>query len=399
MTQTTTTARAMRHPAANDGRSCTDRRSTLLAESFPALIGPSLPSKYREPRPLGRGASSTVWTLIDNVTNEIVVGKLCNLALMSEKNKSFARSEAVNILSCEHPNIIRLLGTYERNEQLLHILEYADAGDLQTQVEVRAKHYSRVKNGSGSASRKDAAEAVPCYYKENEVLVILAQLCLAVKYIHGKNIMHRDLKTSNIFLRKNGLIKLGDFGFSRQYGQSLSSDVGKTFCGTPYYLSPELWRRENYSHKADIWSMGVLLYEVMALRKPFISPNMEKLMQCVLTEGSYELLPRERYSQGLCDLCYAMLRVNPHERPNITEILATPIMLNEGLQHLKKNLLRLRGIEEAVKNRLVWEVDSVQRAFHVAPTLLRPGSIQAEQKEAHSSINDEGGAAMDPSVV
>ncbi|RNC49627.1 protein kinase, partial [Trypanosoma cruzi] len=152
-------------------------------------------------------------------------------------------------------------------------------------------------------------------------------------------------------------------------------------------------------HKADIWSMGVLLYEVMALRKPFISPNMEKLMQCVLTEGSYELLPRERYSQGLCDLCYAMLRVNPHERPNITEILATPIMLNEGLQHLKKNLLRLRGIEEAVKNRLLWEVDSVQLAFHVAPTLLRPGSIQAEQKEAHSSLNDEGGAAMDPSVV
>ncbi|ESL11049.1 protein kinase [Trypanosoma rangeli SC58] len=312
-----------------------NKSSTLLEESFPALIGPSLPWKYRQPRPLGRGAWSTVWTLIDNATNEIVVGKLSNLALMSEQNKNFARSEAVNILSCEHPNIIRLLETYEQNGKLLHILEYADAGDLMTQVEVRAKSLSWAENGIVLAGHKGVTGTAPFYYKEKEVLIILAQICLAVKYIHEKKIMHRDLKTSNILLRKNGLIKLGDFGLSQKYTHNLS-DVEETFCGTPHYLSPELWRRESYNYKADIWSLGVLLYELMALRKPFICNSMEELMQRVLTEGSYDPLPADRYSQGLRDLCYAMLRVNPHERPNIMEVFETPVLLNGGLEYLKK---------------------------------------------------------------
>ena len=80
------------------------------------------------------------------------------------------------------------------------------------------------------------------YFKEHEVLFILVQLCLALQHIHSKKMMHRDLKTANVLLTSSGIVKIGDFGFSRQYEDSLSKDVGTTFCGTPYYLSPELWK-------------------------------------------------------------------------------------------------------------------------------------------------------------
>ncbi|RNF26608.1 protein kinase [Trypanosoma conorhini] len=399
MRQTQPPAGSVSLAAASDSPGGGNKSSTLLEERFPALIGPTVPWKYRQPRLLGRGAWSTVWTLIDNATNETVVGKLSNLALMSEQNKNFARAEAVNILSCDHPNIIRLLESYEQEGSLLHVLEYADGGDLMAQVEVRASRSCRVEYGITFAPRKGVTEAAPLYYKEKEVLIIMAQICLAVKYIHAKKIMHRDIKTSNVLLQKNGLIKLGDFGLSQQYNQSLSSDVEKTFCGTPYYLSPELWRRESYSYKADIWSMGVLFYELMALRKPFISNDMQELMQRVLTEGSYDPLSRERYSQGLCDLCCAMLHVNPHERPNIMEVIETPIMLNGGLEYLKKNLLRLRDIEDAVRSRLLWEVESVQHMCRIGRSLSATRSISAERKETQPSKDDEDGAAAGPGVA
>ncbi|KEG12297.1 putative protein kinase [Trypanosoma grayi] len=320
--------------------------------------------------------------LVDNATGRIVVGKLADLTHMSGQSRNFARTEAVNIANCEHPNIIQLLDTYEANESLLHILEYADAGDLMTQVECRAKHVDQRNSDNVSNMSKGLNRPVPFYYMENEILVILAQLCLAIKYIHDKKIMHRDLKTPNVLLTKSGLIKLGDFGFSRQYDKSLSDDVGRTFCGTPCYLSPELWRRESYSYKADIWSLGVLLYELMTLRKPFPSTNMRDLMQRVLKEGSYDPLPTDRYSQGLCDLCRSMLRVNPQERPSIIEVLATPILLKEGLQYLKTNVPRLRDVDQAVRDRLVREVDAVQRMCSVPTLSVVPSSVSMTTEES-----------------
>ena len=79
--------------------------------------------------------------------------------------------------------------------------------------------------------------------------------------------MHRDLKSQNIFITKNGLIKLGDFGIARVLSYTRSK--AKTVVCTPYYLSPEIIKSEPYSFKSDIWSLGVLLYEMCALQPPF----------------------------------------------------------------------------------------------------------------------------------
>jgi NIMA (never in mitosis gene a)-related kinase len=87
--------------------------------------------------------------------------------------------------------------------------------------------------------------------------------------------LHRDLKGQNIFLTCSNRIKLGDFGIARVLNKTY--EKAKTMVGTPYYLSPEIIENKPYSFKSDIWSLGVILYELCTLRPPFTAPNMQML--------------------------------------------------------------------------------------------------------------------------
>ena len=126
-------------------------------------------------------------------------------------------------------------------------MEYADGGDLQGKV----KKMKQKKEATGSKS---------CYIPEEEILRIFTQICLAIKHLHDRKILHRDLKSQNIFLTKQGIVKLGDFGISKVL--SHTKENVKTIVGTPYYLSPEIVENKPYNHKSDIWSLGILLYEM-----------------------------------------------------------------------------------------------------------------------------------------
>lgn len=318
-----------------------------LVSNFPTVVGPKLPCKYRVRRAIGRGAFSTVWLLINNETGVTVVGKLSDTTHTSSANKAFAQAEVENMRCCHHPNIIALIETYESNQIELYILEYANAGDLQTQVDTRSQPPPNTNNGA------------PIPYREEEVLVIFAQLCLAIRYLHDRRIMHRDLKTPNVLLTRSGLIKLGDFGFSRQYQESVSGEVGNTFCGTPYYLAPELWQRQSYSYKADIWSLGVIVYELLALRKPFQATNLPELMEMVTRQNSFEALPADRYSPELLQLVYRMLSVEPSKRPSVIDILNSPLFQQKALPILKINVRRIKNLDGDVQSQLVKDVDAV----------------------------------------
>ena len=150
------------------------------------------------------------------------------------------KREAEILKVLKHPNVVRLREYYmNSNNKFCIVMDYAEKGDL--------------------ASKLDKTEN---FFSENQILEWFVQLSLALKHIHDRKIVHRDLKSQNVFLTAMNTIKLGDFGISKilkNTHQLLSS-----FVGTWYYISPEIIRGKLYSFKTDIWSLGVIMYEMCA---------------------------------------------------------------------------------------------------------------------------------------
>eukprot|EP00953_Heterococcus_sp_UTEX-ZZ885_P019994 11168-Heterococcus_DN1.PRE.1 len=179
---------------------------------------------------------------------------------------------------------------------------YADGGDLSAAIAGRRK------------ARKP--------FSEGEVMRIFVQICLAMRHVHSRNILHRDVKCQNIFLTSNGVVKLGDFGIAKV----LDSTAGyaRTQIGTPYYLSPEICQDQPYGKKSDIWSIGVILYEMLALQVPFQASNLPVLANKIVTEQPPEI--PALYSQDCRVLVGQLLSKQPKHRPSISQILRGPYL-------------------------------------------------------------------------
>lgn len=147
-----------------------------------------------------------------------------------------AMSEVNLLMQSDHPNIIKCFGHFfeESNNSIYIVLEYCECGDL----------------GHMIASRRKRQE----YFDESFIWSIFHQICLGVKHLHELGIVHRDIKSLNVLLSKNGITpKLGDLGVSKQL---INTDMMSTFQGTPLYISPELLNGDLYTEKTDIWSLG-----------------------------------------------------------------------------------------------------------------------------------------------
>ena len=139
--------------------------------------------------------------------------------------------------------------------------------------------------------------------------------------MHDLNIMHRDLKSANVFLNQDDTVKLGDMNVSK-----VASKEGLNFTqtGTPYYASPEVWRDEPYDIKSDIWSLGCVLYEMITLKPPFQAGSMKGLFKRVCN-GKIQRIPKN-YSVDLWTIVKQMLSTNPKHRPTCDRILESPII-------------------------------------------------------------------------
>ncbi|GET91954.1 serine/threonine-protein kinase a, putative [Leishmania tarentolae] len=276
---------------------------------FKDILGPNgcKTCRYERVRELGSGSFGKALLVRRVSDGQLLVAKRMDLAAMSEKDKKYATAEIQCLASCDHFAIIKYYEDYVAEPYMLIIMEFADAGDLNMQIKQRAK-------------------VGFLYFEEHEVGYTFVQLVMAVHHLHRRRMLHRDIKGANVMLMTNGVIKLGDFGFSHQYENTVSDEVAQTFCGTPYYLAPELWKHQRYSKKADIWAMGILLFEMMALRRPFVGQGMRALSEAVMNNRRDCELP-QHYSRPLKDLCNIMLRADPNQRPSCAQLFKLPYMM------------------------------------------------------------------------
>ena len=154
-------------------------------------------------------------------------------------------------------------------------------------------------------------------------LIIFIQIAQAIQYLHKHNIIHRDIKTANIFIDNNNKLKLGDFGIVKIL--SGSYEQTNTVIGTPLYMSPELYRNQRYNTKIDIWSLGCVLYEIMTYTLPFIGKTLVDLKYKIFA-GKYNCVRLKIYSPELRNIVALTLNTNPQTRPTINQLLNLPLI-------------------------------------------------------------------------
>jgi len=260
---------------------------------------------YKQIKILGQGSFGKAYLVKNTVDNKNYVIKSMVLSDMSEKEQKEAYLEAKILEKLKHPNIIKFIEVFRSTKpsaMLNIVMDFADGGDLQRKI----KEYQ--KEGRS--------------FNEDTILDWFTQLCLAIKHIHDRKILHRDLKSQNVFLTLNGIIKLGDFGIAKCL--NFTMEKAETIVGTPYYLSPEIVQNIPYSFKSDIWSLGVLLYEMICLRMPF-EANSLPLLSLKISRGVYSPIP-SKYSLELRGLVKGLLSLDPAKRPSINEILSYGII-------------------------------------------------------------------------
>ena len=254
---------------------------------------------------LGVGSFGKAYLVKRETNKQYAAIKTMILEGMKEEEKKEAYMEAKILKGLTHPNIVKFIEVFRQSKPkstLNIVMEYAEGGDLFSKIRYQAQKRQ--------------------YFSENVILDWFTQICLAIRYIHKKRILHRDLKSKNIFLSKNFLIKLGDFGIAKCLNCTM--DIAKTMVGTPYYLSPEMVRNEPYSFKSDVWALGVLLYEMVALKMPFDAKSFPQLTVNIM-KGEFSPIP-EGFSKELNDLIKLLLNPVSSKRPSVDEILKQKII-------------------------------------------------------------------------
>uniref|UniRef100_A0A2D4HIB4 non-specific serine/threonine protein kinase n=2 Tax=Micrurus lemniscatus lemniscatus TaxID=129467 RepID=A0A2D4HIB4_MICLE len=205
-------------------------------------------------------------------------------------------NESIILAKMNHPNIVMYADSFEADGHLHIVMEYCDGGDL----------LQKIKFQKGKL------------FPEDTILKWFAHICLGVNYIHEKHILHRDIKSKNVFLTQNGKIKLGDFGSAVLLKSPMA--YACSYVGTPYYVPPEIWENMPYNNKSDIWSLGCVLYELCTLKHPFQAKSWKHLI-LKTCKGYYNPLP-SHYSYELHYLIKQMFKMNPKYRPSASTILA-----------------------------------------------------------------------------
>ena len=309
---------------------------------------------------LGEGAYSTVFKVRRNVDNIIYALKKVKLLNLSEKEKENSLNEVRILASVKSNFVVSYKEAFfdEKDNTLCIVMEFADRGDL----------YQKIVQHKKSAM----------LFEESDIWRIFIQLVKGLKSLHDLKILHRDMKSANVFLFSNGSAKLGDLNVSKVAKRGL----GYTQTGTPYYASPEVWKDKPYDNKSDVWSLGCVLYEMITLRPPFRAQNMEGLYNKVC-KGQFSRIP-DKFSDDLYKVVQFLLQVNLVSRPSCEQILNHPIV-QKRIEYFKS----FAGEEEPEDTFLLKTIHMPKNLLFLSDKLPKPNYDKQFKSSNTNVINIE----------
>ena len=275
--------------------------------------------KYVVDRRIGVGSYGSAYLvrLRADKQRRLVLKKI-RLDNVGAKERRAAHAEAKLLQRFDHPFVLGYVDSFSHKGHLCIVTDYCESGDL----------YCRLKSSKS-------------YWREDAILDMFAQICLALDYVHDQKVLHRDLKTQNVFLHRNGTIKLGDFGIARQMDAPM--DMAMTVIGTPYYMSPELMEGKAYGYKSDVWALGCVLYELATLKHAFDANDMNGLVMKIV-RGRVLPVPMH-YSPELRALICKLLSKRSADRPTVKRVLETPVLAKHVAKHRAAVLARMQQVQ------------------------------------------------------
>ena len=278
-------------------------------------------TRYSYIMQIGEGTSGVVHLLQDKEKNRKVAMKKIDASEMKDADKERVQKEVENMKNMDIPSFIEFYDYEDDNNNQKIYMEYADQGTLENKI---AKYKQEGKN-----------------FTEEEIFDYLIDILLALYSLNKKGIIHRDIKSENILLKTEkinnkdyNVAKLSDLGLGRQI-EGVSGAY--TTCGTAYYVCPEIAAGEKkYTYNADIWSLGIVLYELITKNKPWFEPKMStsEFFQFIVST-KYPPLPAET-DEKLKYLVKIMLKKDPDRRANVEDILSLNFMFEKTLQLIEK---------------------------------------------------------------
>ena len=312
---------------------------------------------------LGEGSFGKAYLAECNTDNNKYVIKQITLEGMSDEEKRDTFNEAIILKKLDHPNIIKFKEVFlqRKPKPALNIVtEFADGGDLNQKIEKRKK--------------------LP--FSEAQILDYITQICLALQHIHKKKIIHRDLKSGNIFLMKSGIVKLGDFGIAK--GLQSTWEKARTFVGTPYFLSPEIISNKPYDAKSDIWALGVLLYELMTFKMPFNAVSLP-LLSIKINRGVYKP-PPSTYSHEIRDLLKKCLTVDPEKRPSIDEILKLSL-IKKRINNFLKEVQYDQDLHNTIAKKYKEERQKKKHKYKIVNKEINKDNDKEKKEDSKNNLN------------
>ena len=278
---------------------------------------------------LGKGSYGIVYKVQKKNTNEIYVIKQIALRGLSQKEIDEVRQEAKILSSINSDFVVKYYDSFEENDNINIVMEYCDEGDLNDFI----------------IKKKESQTLI----EEDLIWNLFIKITIGLAHIHQMKILHRDLKTMNIFLKNGFQVKIGDLGVAKIL---LKNSFAKTLIGTPYYLSPEICQEKPYNDKSDVWALGCILYELCTFKHPFDAKSQGALILKIMNNTPENI--NNTYSKDLCNLIHLLLEKESEKRPSCKDILNLDFIVNKikklGLFNYIKNFIQEKNLLINVNN-------------------------------------------------
>ena len=301
---------------------------------------------------IGKGAFSNIYKGYHKHTKEMVAIKEISLETLNKYEKSLRRETQI-MRQLNHPNIVRLIESMidDKTDNVYMVMEFFARGDFSKFLKKRP-------------------------LKEKYAVKYLKQILEGMKYLLSHKIIHRDLKPQNILVSDTGMLKITDFGFARYFDNDI---LIQTICGSPLYMAPEIMKNKKYDYKSDLWSIGIIFYEMLIGKPPFQAKNIYELIRKI--ENDRVIIPSKYNLSISCqDLLKGLLQKDPNKRISWEQFFEHPLLKNVDTLEKENKLLEISQMSE---------LPSIPPAASIfdSMSINEPGRKYSELKNIDSNLS------------